>query len=67
MKCTNKALGGDLQEEKHGIDNGSRDDPPRESAIIVGPAEVSAPPGTTRIELPEIAAVPVTEVAEVRR
>ena len=53
------------QEEKHDIDNGSRDDPPRESAIIVGPAEVSAPPGTTRIELPEIAAVPVTEVAEV--
>ena len=65
IKCASKALRGDLQEEKHDTDNGSRDDPPRESTIIVGPAEVSAPPGTARIEIPEIAAVPVTEVAEV--
>ena len=65
VKCASKALRGDLQEEKRDTDNGSRDDPPRESTIIVGPAEVSAPPRAARIEISEMAAVPVTEVAEV--
>jgi len=58
-------LGGDLQEEKRDTDNGSRDDPPRESTIIVGPAKVSASPRAARIEISEMAAVPVAKVAEV--